>query len=140
MEPNAYTGEAVYKSGPHTLTMRMRYRELAALRTAFGEDWPAQYELALKGDPGLQAKILAIMCGMTEEDMLDLSPPLGLAAVVQPMMDMFFVAQYGPAWREKLRESKEEKEAQNPFLSLIRSLTGSRPPPASASQPATSGP
>jgi len=140
VEANAYTGEAVVRSGPHTLTLRMRYRELAALRTKFGSDWPAQYELALKGDPILQAQILAIMTGMSEEDLLDLSPPLGLVSITAPMIDMFYVAQYGPEWQEKLKESKEEREKDNPFWSLIQSLTGSRQPPTSASRPQTSGP
>lgn len=139
-EANGYTGEVVLRAGSHVLTLRMRYREIAALISAFGRDWPQQYHEAMAGDAALQAKILAILCGMTEDEMLDLSPPLGLVTVQDPMLEAFYVGQYGNNWKDKRdAAAKEAASTPRPLPSLIRSLLGLQPRPGSESHPATSG-
>lgn len=137
-EANGYTGEVVLRTGPHAITLRMRYREIAALISAFGRDWPQQYHEALSGDAALQAKILAITSGKTEDEILDLSPPLGLMTVQEPMVELFYIAQYGNDWKTK-REEANKKEERGPLQSLIRSLLGSQPPGASESRSPISG-
>jgi hypothetical protein len=136
---NGYTGEVVVEAGPHRLILRMRYRELATIRSEFGKEWAAQYQEALDGDAMLQAKFLAIMSGASVDEILDLSPPLGIVTMAEPLLQAFFVAQYGHDWRQKRAEVQEVEERKNPFLNSIRSLLGLAPPPTSASRPATSG-
>lgn len=142
-EPGVYTGETVICFGGREVPLRLRYREIAALRSLYGNEWPDRYREAIDGDAAILAKILAIMSGIAEDEILDMTPA-GHLAVADAMLDMYFVAQHGPAWRQKREEARtaaaEASVTEGPLLQMLtRLLRASRRPQQSESPQPTSG-
>lgn len=146
-QADVYSGEVALRFGQRDVTLRLRYREVARLKSEFGKQWSDRYRDAIDGDAEAMAKVLSITSGMSEDEVLDL-PPAGHLRIGSALLDLFFIHQHGPDWeaeRDKARAANEAAEVEaaaqaGPLLRLLTQLLKLlQRRQQSESRPATSG-
>lgn len=147
-KPDPYTGTITVEWGGRQITLRMRWKEVAALRAAFGGElvegtqetkWSRALGKAVcEQDVETIAKAVSICSGLSVDEVMELDPAPPWTQVTGVLVELTNTAMLGPDWKTREPASKENGE-DRPFGRLIRSLYGSARRPASASRPETSG-
>jgi len=146
---NAYTGETSLTVGGRKIVLRMRWREIAALRAALGGEtnengvpkWMTEVERAChEQDAETLATVVEILSDMSRDEFLDAEPPIVFLHLKDVLTDLVLTARLGPDWRKMVEAPLSgDDDDDRPLARLIRLLRAFRQPPASASPRGTSG-